>query len=234
MGMLLNVSNSNPYMRFGRGLHLFAVGEVVEGIPSLSHLLDINQSILNLAKPGRAQPYFEPYAVAAFSSEEIGRPVIHCGIVCEDATLKDLRLVVDSRIADENNPCIVDPDRYALELNNPPANVWPALKLNCKGDMQRFGLKPEDAIEDVLVSSDPMWRTRHNCHIANTLGLSWVWEKAGTNGSIAGNRELLRTGQDFGKQLLVFIPPHSGAYSSPLQCLFHPLLVFIHFQKRKS
>ncbi|KAK8067421.1 hypothetical protein PG996_006533 [Apiospora saccharicola] len=119
MAMPLNVTNSNPYMRFGRGLQLFAVGEEFEGLPSMSHLLPINQSILNLAKPGHILPQFGPHVVAAFSSDEVGRPMVNEGIVWEDATLKDLRLTIDCYIADENNPCIVDPDRYALKLNNP-------------------------------------------------------------------------------------------------------------------
>ncbi|KAK8037857.1 hypothetical protein PG991_001203 [Apiospora marii] len=201
MGMPLNVGNLNPYMRFGRGLQLFALGEMFEGLPSISPLLAINQSILELAKPGHAQPHFGPYAVAAFSSEEVGRPIVMEGIVWEDATLKDFRLAVDSRITDENNPCIVDPHRYELKTRKPEARVWHALKLNCKGDMQRFSLKPEDDIEPVLVTSiSAADELRRDCGIASSLGLSWVWEGASTNGSfiVKDNRELLKTDQDFG------------------------------------
>ncbi|KAK7972176.1 MYND-type domain-containing protein [Apiospora saccharicola] len=147
----LNASCSNPYMRFGRGLHLFTLGEKFEGRPSMTCRLPINQSILNLAKPGHAQPHFGPYVVGAFSSDEIGRPMVDRGIVWEDATLKDFRLVVDARISSKANACVIDPDRYSLKIRNLEARVWPALKLNCDGDMQRFGLT--DAIEIVSVSS---------------------------------------------------------------------------------
>ncbi|KAK8024651.1 hypothetical protein PG993_012717 [Apiospora rasikravindrae] len=195
----LNLGNKNPYLRFGRGLQLFSVGEMYKGLPCVTPNAAINQSLLHLAKPGHALPHFGPYVVAAFSSDEVGRPIVDRGIEWEDATLKDLRLVVDSIIANEDNHCIIDPDRYALKLKpNVSSVAWPALKLNCRADMERFGLQRDDAIEPVLVSSVPLSGKRQNVGIGESLGLSWAWEKASTNSSTIGPRDLLRTDQDFG------------------------------------
>ncbi|KAK6845778.1 hypothetical protein PG995_015888 [Apiospora arundinis] len=220
MGMPLNVSSSNPYMRFGRGLQVFAIGEIWDGIPSACPSLPINQSILNLAKPGHAQLHWGPFAVAAFSSDEIGRPIIDRGIILwEDATLKDLRLVVDDTIAGKLNPCVVDPDRYALKSNTDD-KPWPALKLNCRGDMKRFGLRPADAIEEVQVApvANPAGRERHDASLPSRLGLSWVWEFSSTNGSLQG--EDLTTEENLGlildKRPEVRDPENGGLFTGTL------------------
>ncbi|KAK8071498.1 hypothetical protein PG997_011701 [Apiospora hydei] len=201
MSVSLNSGNKNPYLRFGRGLQYFSLGEMdQESIPRSSPYQEINQSALSLTKPGHATPASVHSSSRPSRATRLVAPSSDMASSGEDTTLKDFRLFVDSIITDKANPCIIDPDRYALKLTpNVNSEVWPALKLNCRADMERFGLQREEAIEPVLVSSIPLTGKRHNVGLVESMGLSWAWQEATiSNSSIRGSRELLRTDQDFG------------------------------------
>lgn len=222
----LNTGPPNPYMRFGRGLQAFSVGKKPHGLPELSAQTPINQSLLRLTKPGHVRPGFGPWVLAAFSSDEVGDPMVARGFVWEDATLKDLRLAVDNYTTGEHSFCVVDPDRYALQLRNPEAEVWPAFKLNCK-DIQQLGLKPEDDIEPVLVASIACREERHNSALANRLGLSWVWEKTDKKPPFQHPFDLFRADQDFQFQFEAGHYPR-GVTSSDISCLVDNALRHLH------
>ncbi|KAI8623206.1 hypothetical protein F5Y19DRAFT_493206 [Xylariaceae sp. FL1651] len=160
---------------------------------------NINQSIVALASPGHMKIHFGHAIFFGFRTAEndgITR------IYYEDATLRDLRMIVDWYLTRLDNPCIANALRFPTEIYNQTGSeavFWPAVKLNCEGDVHRLSQlckknQPIYPVEAVLVLSKDALGRRFDCPLAQMAGLSWVVQPcSGTYDSLTdqGNLELL-------------------------------------------
>ena len=170
-GVDINRICTNEHMRFGRGLRRYNIlKKKGDGTLDSDPEQPINTAVQRVfKKPGQHMPEFGSVVYAAFKSDKIGRPNVTGGVEWGDATIKDLRLIVDLYLTHPDNPCIIDEERHG----HGDAAIWPALKLNCKRDMARFRLHTNYEIEHVYVSSAG-GSERFQAYVPQVLGLSWV------------------------------------------------------------
>ncbi|KAI1484569.1 hypothetical protein F5X96DRAFT_692565 [Biscogniauxia mediterranea] len=150
----------------------------------------INQSILALSKPGHTMPAEGPICFCCYKrakEQPESRNLDDHDWV--DATPGTFRDIVDFHMHLDRNPCIVDPVRFPLAEYSGPnceAKIWPAVKLNCEGDIKRFSrfcYGEESRLplaEEVSVLSICQHGRRSACHLPQLAGLPWVMQSCTT------------------------------------------------------
>ncbi|KAK8099727.1 uncharacterized protein PG998_012968 [Apiospora kogelbergensis] len=198
-GVDINRICTNEHMRFGRGLRRYNIlKKKGDGTLDSDPEQPINTAVQRVfKKPGQHMPEFG-------------------SVVGGDATMKDLRLIVDLYLTHPDNPCIIDEERHG----HGDAAIWPALKLNCKRDMARFRLHTNYEIEHVYVSSAG-GSERFQAYVPQVLGLSWVWEYAtSTNDTLPESPDGFETNRGF---LGLFEPPKDVPAHPYIKPLDHAL-----------
>ncbi|KAI0595596.1 hypothetical protein F4775DRAFT_568938 [Biscogniauxia sp. FL1348] len=167
----------------------------------------MNQSLVALGKPGHMRVYYGSVAFCCYKTDRER---------CDwgkndwiDATLGDFRDVIDSLVDDVTNSCIVDPKRFPLDYYDDAddgVKLWPAVKLNCEGDIKRFfpfcqekgGLPLAEEVSVLSLEDDEL---RLPCHLPQLAGLPWVMQPCAANNATLSDKEL----QNYGAR--VFAPP---------------------------
>ncbi|KAI1319647.1 hypothetical protein F5Y16DRAFT_417754 [Xylariaceae sp. FL0255] len=173
--LLVNDLNRQiPQRKIGHGLRQFFAPKLrLEGS-------NINQSILQLAYPGRLRVYFGSAIFCGFRTaiDPNGSP----RVFYEDATMRDLHMIVDWYYNRIDNPCIPDPKRFPVNFYaepDSPAYIIPAVKINSDGDVERLSQflplnRRLDPIEPVKVLSKDVNYKRLDCLVASMAELPWV------------------------------------------------------------
>ncbi|CAJ2510855.1 Uu.00g064800.m01.CDS01 [Anthostomella pinea] len=187
-----NVS-AQPLLDIGRGLRCYIHNR------DTAWQQHINWSVLALAPPGHAQVVYESVIFCAFTSDTLTRSTGQDDpVTFEDVTPRDYRKAIDMfTIANPLNPCITDIDRFPLGPLG--CKAWPAVKVNCAAEIERFSAIaemierfPSIAADKELLSSDfpskmpdveqVHVRIQENPQGTNQLsGLPWVWSPCATN-----------------------------------------------------
>ncbi|KAI0547021.1 hypothetical protein F4679DRAFT_575072 [Xylaria curta] len=137
---------------------------------------NVNKSILNLQEPGSLKTYFGSAIFLAFRTGEVGGVT---KIYYEDASPRDLRMIVEWYLTRPENPYI--PIKKHLPLRSycntsERLALWPAVKINCVVDVDRLlslcgkEVKPFD---NVWVLSKDLFQNRTPCELPQMAGLPW-------------------------------------------------------------
>lgn len=169
-----DINKSLTHRTIGHGIRQFTAPKVRFDGPDGCN---INKSIFALADPGSLRTYFGSAIFFGF------RTYLTAGkakIYYEDASPRDLRMIIEWYYTRPENPFISVSHRLPLESYvNPGEEVmlWKAVKLNCVGDEKHLSKLSGTVVEGgelVDVLSKDVLRSRTKCDFAAMAGLPWV------------------------------------------------------------
>lgn len=140
-----------------------------------------NRSTMRLSKPGHSKIQHGALMIYTELPDPLSTSLTTKVL---DVTPRDLRSAVDFFQSMKLNPCISNPSRYPTGAYD--CEMWPAIKINCDGDLMRFKtFLPEGQelprFESVQVPSKAFESVRHPSRLAQMLGLPWMVSKPLTN-----------------------------------------------------
>ncbi|KAI5925669.1 hypothetical protein F4810DRAFT_26087 [Camillea tinctor] len=144
----------------------------------------INQSIMKLTKPGHARIIFNDALYFCYTGANmigLDLAAIETYINCVDITMKDYRDIIDDHKHTALNPCLVEPTRFPFEdyaRGDQKASIWPAVKVNCDGDIERLSPfygegKMLPLVENVQILSAIGQEQRTPSLLPRLAGLPW-------------------------------------------------------------
>ncbi|KAI1638337.1 hypothetical protein F4809DRAFT_659874 [Biscogniauxia mediterranea] len=144
----------------------------------------INQAMLALSKPGHMMIAYGPLAFCCCNTaKEQSESTDLDDYDWVDATLGSFRDIVDFQRHLEINPCIVDPVRFPFADHsgaNFEAKIWPAVKINCEGDIMRlspfYGEERKLPLAEEVSVLSVDYFGRLTCHLPQLAGLPWVMQ----------------------------------------------------------
>ncbi|KAI0506638.1 hypothetical protein F5B22DRAFT_660021 [Xylaria bambusicola] len=170
-----DINKSLTHRKVGHGIQQFTLPKTrtVEGV-------NLNESIFSLADPGSLRAYFGSAVFLAFGTVKFEGEGDHKASWWEDATPRDLRMIIEWYYTRPDNPCISHTHRLPIKSYSAPwkeAPLWPAVQILCDGDFFRFGVlcpKGLDNVQNVQVLSKDVFGIRTPSEIARMAGLPWL------------------------------------------------------------
>lgn len=177
------INYSIPFRKCGHGLYMTSSNFGMAPAPNAL----LSQSMMSLSPtPGLAKMQYNSVIFHA-ATPGIGPG----GKDMRDITARDLRSVVDFFLCMKPNPCILNPSRYPVSYYG--CQMWPAVKVNCDGDIERFRRfmpagEELPRFQQVTVPSVAMESFRFSILWAGVLGLPWEFSKPYTNECLDDNQ----------------------------------------------
>ncbi|KAK7992341.1 MYND domain protein [Apiospora saccharicola] len=178
------INYSIPFRKCGHGLYMRSLNFGMEPVQDAV----ISQSMMSLSPtPGLAKIQYNSVIVYA-ATPNMGSG----GRNMRDVTARDLRSIVDFFQCMKPNPCILNPSRYPTGYYD--CQMWPAVKVNCDGDIERFRrFMPSGEelprFQQVTIPSMALESCRFGILWAAVLGLPWEFSKPFTNECLDVNQK---------------------------------------------
>lgn len=175
--ILMDINKSLTHRWIGRGIRQFTAPNARFATGRDNSL---NQSIFALADPGSLRPHFGSAIFLCFRTHEIKGGAQACRY--EDATPRDLRMIIEWYYTHPDNPYISKLHRLPIKsysgLGHAAATpLWPAVQILCNGDHLRLGVlyrKGFENIQNVQVLSTAPFHIRAVSEIPRMAGLPWL------------------------------------------------------------
>ncbi|KAH9890732.1 hypothetical protein F4778DRAFT_365757 [Xylariomycetidae sp. FL2044] len=174
----LHINAALPWRRIGHQLRFVCFGRFQAYYQEQPW--PINKAIMNLGHTGHTFPWYGPVLVVAYRYQNFtGKPEDSDKHDWLDVTARDFRSVVEYINTCKANPCLTEPILFPKAAHGHA--VWPAVKINCLGDKERFNYDID--MEPVCVPSEPFYKVRPRLPVlrAQCLGFDWVYERCVTN-----------------------------------------------------
>ncbi|KAI0466227.1 hypothetical protein F4859DRAFT_527354 [Xylaria cf. heliscus] len=175
-----DINKSLQHRKIGHGIRQFTAPNMrLEGPDGCN----INKSIFALADPGSLKIYFGSAIFFGFRTYQAHGTT---KIYYEDASLRDLRIIIEWYYTRPENPFISKSHRLPIKSYVNPgdeASLWPAIKVNCQADVDRLSKLTGQVCsptQQVEVLSKDVFKTRTKSDHAAMAELPWVVQPCGS------------------------------------------------------
>ncbi|KAI2627910.1 hypothetical protein GGS26DRAFT_599034 [Hypomontagnella submonticulosa] len=172
----VSINDRIPHRRLNHGIQLYFPGAIHREANQWAD--EFNRCTTLLSRPGLSRFHYTSFLFCAFRTSPSGDYISF-----ENMTMKDYRAVIDFfQICTHPLSVIVNLPRYPRRYRSYPGRevqAWPAVKVNCEGDIKRLNNLTNECwspVEDILVTSRNNASYRKPTFLAALAGLPWMTE----------------------------------------------------------